>query len=71
MISALFRSGLLLPESVLSTPWFAVLAAFVALNTVLYVCLAIMKIFPTPRLSLRRGRMRRVETRSIHPDEDV
>ena len=36
-------AGLLLPESVLSSDWFAVLAAFVAINTVMYVTLAVTK----------------------------
>ena len=31
----------LLPESVLHSGWFAVLAAFVAINTVMYVVLAL------------------------------
>lgn len=71
MITAIFRSGLLLPESVLTTPWFAVLASFVALNTVLYVCLALIKIFPAPHVGWGGGRSRRSETRSIHPDAEV
>ena len=62
-------SGLVLPSSVLQSDEFAVLAAFVAINTVMFAALAIAKILskvhPT---DLLRGRNRRVETRSIHPD---
>ncbi|GAA2003161.1 hypothetical protein [Brevibacterium samyangense] len=60
-------TGRVLPESVLHSEWFATLAAFVALNTVVYLCLALCKIFPVPRPAYR-GRSRRAETRSIHPD---
>ena len=61
--------GLLLPESVLASTWFAVLAVFVAINTVMYLALAVAKILPKvypmdwlPR-SYARG-----QTRSIDPD---
>lgn len=61
--------GILLPESFLRTPFFGVLAAFVAINTVMYVALAVAKMLPkvyaTDHLP-RRGR--RAETRSIHPE---
>lgn len=61
--------GVLLPESVLRQEFFAVLAAFVAINTLIYVTLAVAKILPkvyvTDWLS---SRSRRRETRSIHPD---
>lgn len=63
-------AGLLLPESVLSSDWFAVLAVFVAINTVMYVTLAVTKTLPKihvrdllPRTYIRS------ETRSIHPDD--
>jgi hypothetical protein len=61
--------GILLPESVLRTTWFAVLSAFVAINTVMFVALAIAKILPKlyPRDWLPRTYLR-AETRSIHPD---
>ena len=36
----------MIPESVLSTEWFAALAAFVAINTAIYVTLAIIKTLP-------------------------
>ena len=38
--------GVLLPESLLRTEFFAVLAAFVAINTIVYVTLAVAKILP-------------------------
>ena len=64
--------GVLLPESVLRQEFFAVLAAFVAINTILYVTLALAKILPT--LYVRdwlSSRNRRGETRSIHPDAPI
>jgi hypothetical protein len=64
--------GVLLPDSVLKTEFFAVLAAFVAINTLLYVTLSIAKILPKAhpldwwyRL---RHRDRRRATRGIHPE---
>ncbi len=62
-------TGLLLPESVLGSEWFAVLSVFVAINTVMYVGLAVAKILPKlyPRDWLRRTYLR-AETRSIHPE---
>lgn len=38
--------GILLPESFLQSEFFAVLAAFVAVNTLMYVSLSIGKILP-------------------------
>jgi hypothetical protein len=45
-----------------------ILAAFVAINTLMYVCLAILKLLPRFRLphGMRR-RYSRAENRSIHP----
>lgn len=66
-----FSSGgpLLLPEGLVHSELFGVLAAFVALNTVMYVALAIAKMLPKIYLSdFVGGRDRRRETRSIHPD---
>ncbi len=62
------RTGFLLPESVLYSDWFAVLATFVAINTVIYVVLGVTKILPQLRPLGRRGYSRRSETRSIHPE---
>lgn len=64
-----FHAGILLPESVLTSEWFAVLAAFVAINTVMYVTLAVSKTVPKIHpYDLFPRRYTRAETRSIHPD---
>jgi hypothetical protein len=61
--------GLLLPETTVHTGWFAVLAAFVAINTVMYGALALAKILPKVYPSdWTRGRNRRTESRSIYPE---
>lgn len=61
--------GILLPESTLRTEWFAVLAAFVAINTMMYVVLATAKALPKVYLTdWVRRRYQRSETRSIFPD---
>lgn len=61
--------GIVLPESTLRSDWFAVLAAFVAINTVMYVALALAKTLPKlyPRDWLPRTYVRS-QTRSIYPD---
>jgi hypothetical protein len=69
MLPVLTPLGILLPEAFLSSGFFQFLAAFVALNTLMYVALAIAKMLPKVYVSdwvNRRGR--RSETRSIHPD---
>lgn len=61
--------GILLPESMLRDEVFAVLAAFVAINTIVYVTLAVAKVLP--KVYVRdwiATRNRRSETRHIHPD---
>lgn len=61
--------GILLPSSLLSSPFFAVLSTLVALNTLIFVTLAVVKMLPAIQpgdIVGRRGR--RKETRSIHPD---
>jgi hypothetical protein len=66
------RSGLILPQSILQSDLFAVFAAFVAINTVIYVVLAVLKILPRPHITdLLQWRNRRGETRSIYPNEPV
>lgn len=67
--TCLSTMGILFPESTLRSEWFAVLAAFVAINTVAYGALAISKMLPKlyPRDWLPRS-YHRGETRSIHPD---
>ena len=64
--------GVLLPESILRNEFFAVLAAFVAINTIVYVTLAVAKILPKVYVSdWIDTRNRRSETRSIDPDAPV
>jgi hypothetical protein len=64
--------GVLLPESLLRNDLFAVLAAFVAINTIVYVTLAVAKVLPKIYVSDWIGnRNRRSETRSIRPDAPV
>ncbi len=61
--------GLLFPESVLSSELFADLSTFVAINTVMYAALAVVKVLPKARApEWLRFRRARAETRSIHPD---
>jgi hypothetical protein len=70
MYDQLVTFGILLPGDLMHAKWFGVLAAFVALNTVMYVTLAISKALPKVYITdwLPR-RYQRAETRSIHPDE--
>ena len=64
----LLPAGIFFPELVLQSPLFSVLAAFVAVNTVIYATLAIAKLLPIVHLGdLLPGRWRRSETRSIFP----
>ena len=42
-------SGILLPSSVIQSGWFQVLAAFVAINTLIYAGLSLAKLFPSRR----------------------
>ena len=62
---------MILPESILTSEWFAALAAFVAINTAIYVTLALVKTMP--RIYFRDYMPRiyeRSETRSIYPDAE-
>ena len=64
--------GILLPESTLREEFVGVLAAFVAINTILYVTLSVAKMLP--KLYVQdwiSTRNRRSETRSIDPDASV
>jgi hypothetical protein len=64
--------GILLPESTMREEFTAVLAAFVAINTIVYVTLAVAKVLPKVHLrDLVDTRNRRSETRSIHPDAPI
>jgi hypothetical protein len=72
MIGVQVQTGLLLQETILQSPWFAVLATFVAINTLMYVSLAVSKLLPKVHPGdWLHGRERRRETRSIHPDAPV
>lgn len=69
--STAFPAGLLFPESLLHTDWFAVLATFVAINTVMYAALALAKVLPKVHpTEWIRTRNERAESRSIYPDAD-
>jgi hypothetical protein len=69
---AVIPMGVLLPESILRNELFAVLAAFVAINTIVYVTLAVAKVLPKVYVSdWIDKRNRRGETRSIHPDAPI
>ena len=64
-------AGVVLPEGLMHTEWYAVLSVFVAVNTVLYLTLAIIKLLPKVYVSdWVNHRNRRSETRSIYPDAD-
>lgn len=64
-------TGLVLPESLLHSQWFAVWATFVAINTLMYAALSVAKILPKIYPSdWVHGRNRRTETRSIYPDAE-
>ena len=70
-VSATVFGGILFSDGLTRTGFFAVLAAFVAINTILYAALAIAKILPKVYPSdWFRGPNRRSETRGIHPDGD-
>jgi hypothetical protein len=58
-----------LPSSLLHSEGFAVLAAFVAINTVMYAALAVAKMLPKVYPSdWLQGRNRRARVRGIHPE---
>jgi hypothetical protein len=63
-------TGALFPESTVHSDLFAVLAAFVAINTLMYVALAIAKMLPKIYVGdWVRTPQRRARTRSIHPEK--
>lgn len=65
----MIQSGVLIPAVFLQSNFFQILAAFVAINTVMYLALAIAKIMPKIYLTDVIRRMNsRSETRSIYPD---
>lgn len=70
--AAVVLQGLLLPSSLVNTTAFGVLAAFVAINTMMYTALAIAKMLPKLYVGdYNPRRRRRAETRSIDPDGPV
>ncbi len=61
--------GLLFDQSFLTSNYFLTLAAFVAINTVMYAVMAVAKILPKIYVvDWFTHRNRRSETRSIYPD---
>ena len=61
--------GLLFEQSLLTTNAFSTLAAFVAINTVMYAAMALAKILPKIYVAdWFTHRNRRSETRSIYPN---
>lgn len=63
-------AGILLPESFLQSEFFQVLATFVAINTLMYVTLAIAKMLPRVYVTdlLRRRNTRREPRGIVGPD---
>ena len=62
--------GILFSQDVLRSGAFQFLAAFVAVNTILYVALAVAKMLPKFYVSdWTAARRRRRQTRSIHPED--
>lgn len=69
MTTLLAPLGILFPEALVRSDAFAILAAFVAINTVIYVALTVAKALPKVYFGdfLPRS-YERTETRSIYPD---
>ena len=68
-VAAVLPTGVLLPESILQTNSFKILATFVALNTLMYATLAVLKVLPKGyALSWFSGLNRRAQNRSIYPE---
>ena len=71
IVTAVLLVASVLPESLLHGRWFAALSMFVAINTVLYLTLAMIKLFPKAYVSdWVDQRNRRSETRSIYPETE-
>ncbi len=70
-MTAIETIGSVLPENIMHSSWFAALSMFVAVNTVLFLTLAIIKLVPKAYLSdWVDQRNRRSETRSIYPEAE-
>jgi hypothetical protein len=68
-IAAILPAVGLLPEWILHTDSFQILATFVAINSMMYATLAVLKVLPGGYALARfNGRNRRRENRSIHPE---
>ncbi|HEY3546829.1 MAG TPA: hypothetical protein VGK17_12190 [Propionicimonas sp.] len=68
-IAAILPAVGLLPEWILHTDSFQILATFVAINSLMYATLAVLKVLPRGYALARfNGRNRRRENRSIHPE---
>jgi len=68
-VTLAFVFASVLPQSIMHGSWFSALSMFVAINTVLYLTLAIIKLLPKAYLSdWVDRRNRRAESRSIYPD---
>ena len=68
-VAAVLPTGVLLPESILQTNSFKMLATFVALNTLMYATLAVLKVLPKGyALSWFNGFNRRTQNRSVYPE---
>ena len=62
-------AGLLFPASLMQSATFSVLAALVAINTVMYGALAVAKMLPKVYPSnWVSGRSRRAQSRGIYPE---
>lgn len=71
-LAQVISSGILLPASFLQSPFFVILSAFVAINTIVYFALAVAKMLPKVYLvDWIRGANRRTETRSIRPNAPI
>jgi hypothetical protein len=68
-LSGVLPPVLLIPTSVLESEAFQILATFVALNSLIYATLAVLKVLPKGYALFRfDGRNRRRQNRSIYPD---
>ncbi|WBM81092.1 hypothetical protein KIV56_07605 [Cryobacterium breve] len=65
-------TGILLSDTILASEFFAVFSAFVGINTVIYVVLAVAKILPKIYVTdWVRGRNRRIAARSIYAIDET
>ena len=63
-------AGLLLPESVLTSPWFLLLATVVAFNTIIYVGLTLAKLIPWPQQFHPQWVRDKAERLGVNPSEE-